>query len=126
MRLLLADIVLLLHFALAAFIVVGLAATWLGAWLHWRWVRNAWFRTVHILAIGVVALEGALGMTCPLTLWEDSLRQDSGGESFVGRWVQQVLYYDFPEWIFTLTYLALAAITAIAWIVVPPRRVRGR
>ena len=125
MRPLLADIVLVLHFGLATFIVVGLAATWLGAWLQWRWVHNVGFRTVHIVAIGVVALEGALGITCPLTLWEDSLRQGSGGKSFVGRWIQQLLYYDFPEWKFTITYLALAAITAVAWFVVPPRRSRG-
>src|SRR5690606_37221395 len=35
MRALLADLILVLHFAIAAFIVAGLAFTWLGAALGW-------------------------------------------------------------------------------------------
>ncbi|RPI45306.1 MAG: DUF2784 domain-containing protein [Betaproteobacteria bacterium] len=124
MRVLLADIVLVLHFGLALFIVLGLAAIWLGAFRNWRWVRNVRFRIAHIAAITVVALEGALGIACPLTLWEDRLRQSAGEPSFVARWVQRLLYYDLPEWVFAVAYIAMAVATAITWVYVRPGRNR--
>ena len=37
---LLADVVLVLHFAYVLFVVGGLVAIWLGCALGWRWVRN--------------------------------------------------------------------------------------
>ena len=121
MRLLLADIVLVVHFGLAMFIVVGLAAIWLGAARQWRWVRNFRFRITHIAAICVVALEGVLGVTCPLTLWEDWLRQSGAEPSFIARWVQRLLYYDLPEWVFAAAYLGMAAVTALTWLYVRPQ-----
>jgi hypothetical protein len=35
-----ADALLVLHFAIVAFIVGGLALTWTGAALGWGWIRN--------------------------------------------------------------------------------------
>jgi hypothetical protein len=122
MRTFLADAVLIVHFAIAAFIVAGLGLTWVGAACGWRWIRNFPFRLAHLAAIVFVALEGLLGITCPLTLWEDSLRQASGGESFVARWVQRLLYYELPEWMFTSAYVAVALATALTWRQLPPRR----
>jgi hypothetical protein len=122
MRLFLADVVLMLHFCLAAFIVVGLAATWLGAWRGWRWVQNYGFRLAHLVAIGFVALEGVLGLTCPLTLWEDWLRRGGGESSFVARWVQRLLYYDLPEWMFAVAYVVMAVLTIITWVLARPLR----
>ena len=124
MRLLLADIVLVVHFGLAIFIVVGLASIWLGAARQWRWVRNLRFRITHIAAICVVALEGVLGVTCPLTLWEDWLRQSGGEPSFIARWVQRLLYYDLPEWVFAAAYLGMAAVTVLTWLYVRPQTSR--
>src|SRR6185436_10427005 len=69
-----ADVLLVVHFLIAAFIVLGLAAVWLGAALGWRWVRNPWFRYLHLSAIAFVAAEAVLGVMCPLTVWEDMLR----------------------------------------------------
>ena len=39
-----ADVVLLVHFAIVVFIVGGLAAVWIGAALGWAWIRNPWLR----------------------------------------------------------------------------------
>ena len=104
-----------------AFIVGGLILTWVGAALGWRWVRNRWFRYLHLAAIGFVAVEALAGYACPLTLWEDMLRGGAGPESFVGRWVRQLLYYRAPEWVFTALYVAWAAATLITLRRVPPR-----
>jgi len=120
-----ADIVLVLHFCIAAFIALGLVAVWIGAAAGWRWVRNPWFRYLHVAAVVFVAAESLLGMACPLTVWEDLLRGGVASESFVGRWVRQLLYYQAPEWVFTAAYVAWTAATLFTLRLVPPRRRAG-
>jgi hypothetical protein len=117
-----ADVILVLHFMIVAFIVGGLILVWLGAGLGWRWIGNPWFRYAHLLAIAFVAAEALLGIACPLTIWEDLLRGGVRAESFVGRWVRAALYYNAPEWAFTAAYVAWAAATLVTLRLVPPRR----
>ena len=117
-----ADALLVAHFAIAAFVTCGLPLVWIGAAAGWRWVRNWWFRTLHLVAIGVIALEGLAGVACPLTIWEDLLRGGLRPQSFVARWVARLLYYDAPEWLFAALYLAWAAATLITLLLIPPRR----
>ena len=50
---LLADAILLLHFAIVLNITLGLPAIWLGAACGWQWVRRFWFRLTHLAAIGI-------------------------------------------------------------------------
>ena len=121
----LADALLVVHFLIAAFIVLGLILVWIGAAAHWPWVRNPWFRYLHLAAIGFVAAEALLGQACPLTLWEDLLRGGARPETFVGRWIQRLLYYNAPEWMFTTAYCAWAAAAALTLRFVPPRRTAG-
>jgi len=118
----LADGILAVHFAVVLFIVGGLAMVWIGAALGWRWIRNPWFRYLHVAAIAFVALEALLGMVCPLTLWEDMLRGGAQPDSFVGRWVRRLLFYEAPEWLFTAAYCAWAAASLVTLALVPPRR----
>ena len=121
----LADGLLVVHFAIAAFIVGGLVLVWTGAPLGWRWVRNPWFRYLHLAAIVFVAGEALVGMACPLTVWEDMLRGGTRPDSFVGRWVQRLLFYQAPEWVFASAYAAWAAAAALTLVLVPPRRKAG-
>ncbi|MGH8670250.1 MAG: DUF2784 domain-containing protein [Burkholderiales bacterium] len=121
---LIADALLVVHFLIAAFIAGGLVAVWVGAALGWSWIRNPWFRYLHLAAIGFVAAEALLGVACPLTVWEDALRGDVQAQSFVGRWVRRLLYYGAPEWIFAAAYVAWAAATVLTLRFVPPRRPR--
>ena len=107
------------------FIVATLPLTWIGAALQWRWVRNPWLRYGHLAAIAFVAAEALLGIACPLTVWEDALRGGVRPDSFVGRWVQQVLFYRAPEWIFTIAYVAWTLATLLTLRAVPPRRKAG-
>jgi hypothetical protein len=118
----LADALLVLHFLIVVFITGGLVAVWIGAAARWEWVRNRWFRYLHLGAIAFVAAEALLGIACPLTIWEDLLRGGIRPESFVGRWVHYFLYYRAPEWVFTAAYAAWAAATALTLVLVPPRR----
>ena len=115
-----ADAVLVVHALFVVFVVGGFVLILLGA-RSWGWVRNRTFRVLHLAAIAFVAAEALLGIACPLTTWEDALRGASSERSFVGRWVARLLYYDFPEWIFTAAYCAFAITVVWAWIAIPPR-----
>ena len=121
-----ADALLAFHFLVAAFIAGGLVLVWLGAALGWSWVRNPLFRYLHLAAIVFVAAEAILGLACPLTIWEDLLRGGVRPESFIGRWVYRLLYYQAPEWVFTSVYAAWAVATLVTLRLVPPRSALSR
>ena len=122
---LLADAVLVLHFALVVFIVGGLALIVVGNWRGWHWVNARWFRIGHVAAIVVVVLQAWLGRVCPLTTLESSLRERAGSTaydgSFIEHWVQQLLYYEAPPWAFALAYTCFGLLVAAAWWRFPPR-----
>jgi len=118
-----ADAILVLHFLFVLFVTGGFALILAGAALRWSWIRARRFRSLHLVAILLVAAESLAGMACPLTLWEDALRRAVPQQaSFVGRWISRLLYYDFPEWIFAMVYIAFALAVALAWRFVPPRQ----
>ena len=121
----LADALLVVHFLIAAFIAGSLILVWIGALAGWSWVRNPWFRYLHLAAIAFVALEALAGVMCPLTVWEDALRGGARPDSFIGRWVARLLYYNAPEWVFTAAYCAWAAASLLTLKFVPPRRRAG-
>ena len=117
-----ADAILVVHFLIVLFNVGGLLVVWLGAALGWQWIRNRWFRYAHVAAIGLVAAEALLGIACPLTVWEDLMRGGARPESFVGRWVRWLLFYQAPEWVFTVAYVGWALATLATLRLLPPRR----
>jgi hypothetical protein len=121
-----ADAVLLVHFGFVLFVTGGLVAIWLGAALHWQWVRNRTFRALHLGAICFVAAEALAGMACPLTLWEDALRGHKNEMGFVARWVRAVLFYDLPEAVFTVAYVVFALVVALTlWLIPPTKKKTG-
>ncbi|MFM8540211.1 MAG: DUF2784 domain-containing protein [Nitrospira sp.] len=120
----LADLILVLHFVFVLFVVSGFPLIWIGAARDWLWVRNFWFRVAHLAASCFVAAESMIGMICPLTVWEDTLRSAGRSEaSFIQRWVSRLLYYDLPESIFAVSYVGYALfVVATFWLVKPARR----
>lgn len=122
LRLLFADLILILHFGFVLFVAGALPLIWIGAIANWNWIRNFHFRLAHLAAILVVSAEAVAGIWCPLTLWEDALRGVDQGKSFIARWLHAVLFYELPPWVFTATYLAFATLVALTWWRVPPHR----
>ena len=118
----LADLILIVHFAFVLFVTGGLLLIWIGALAGWRWVRNFGFRIAHLAAIAFVALEALLGMVRPLTAWEDALRGAPSETSFIARWLHRLLYYSFPDWVFTTAYLLFVLAVAATWRYVRPQR----
>lgn len=127
----LADAVLVLHFAVVLFVVGGLVLVVAGNLLRWHWVNQLWFRLAHLAAIAVVVAESWLGIDCPLTTLEAWLRMRSGavahGEGFIAHWLQRLLFYEAPGWVFVLAYTAFGLLVVAAWWRYPPSRGgRGR
>ncbi|MGI9517119.1 MAG: DUF2784 domain-containing protein [Pirellulaceae bacterium] len=123
-----ADIVLAVHWSFVLFVVVGLLLILVGGLRGWAWVRNPWFRVLHLLAIGIVVLQAWIGMVCPLTDLEMMLRQRAGdaiyGGSFIAHWLKEMLYFEFPPWVFALCYTAFGLVVLGSWILVRPRSFR--
>lgn len=121
----LADAVLLLHFAIVLFVVLGLPAILIGNAAGWAWANVFWWRLAHLVAIVVVALQAWLGHYCPLTILESWLRVQAGESgytsSFIEHWVQRVLYYQAPLWAFAIIYTVFGLAVAWAWWHYPPR-----
>ena len=123
--LLVADILLFGHVLFVAFVVFGLALILVGKFVAWGWVRNPWFRAMHLAAIGVVVLQSWVGVICPLTTWEMALRERAGSAvysgSFISHWLEAILYYQAPAWVFTVCYTIFAAAVVASWFWVRPR-----
>jgi len=121
----LADVVVALHVAYVGFVVGGLLAVLLGALLRWQWVRNRWFRLAHTLAIIIVAGEALANVRCPLTVWENELRRRAGQDvseaTFLGRFLHNLIFFDFPLWVFTAGYVGFTLLVLATLVFVPPR-----
>jgi glucan phosphoethanolaminetransferase (alkaline phosphatase superfamily) len=126
--LLAADALLVGHILFVVFVILGLVLIIVGKLVAWSWVRNPWFRSAHLAAIAVVVLQSWIGIICPLTTWEMALRERAGeaayAGSFISHWLESLLYYRAPAWIFVVCYTTFAAIVVASWFLVPPRRFR--
>jgi hypothetical protein len=121
---LLADLVLATHVGLVFFVVGGLALILIGNLRGWNRVNGLWFRLLHLAAIAIVVAETWLGLDCPLTTLEMWLRTKartaaySGG--FIEHWLQKLLYYDMPTWVFAVGYTLFGSLVVATWWYFPP------
>jgi hypothetical protein len=120
----LADLMVVLHFAYVIFVILGLVATLIGGMLKWQWVRNPWFRGIHLAMILIVVVEAWIGLTCPLTTWEQGLRSAAGEETyqgdFIANWVHDALFFEASPWVFTACYTLFGVIVLSTLLLVPP------
>ena len=125
---LLADVVLSLHVAIVVFVGGGLVLIIVGNLCAWHWVNVLWFRVAHLAAIAIVVAEAWFGAVCPLTSLEMWLRAKARATTYAGtfieHWLQRILYYEAPAWVFTLGYTIFAVIVVATWWYFPPRFTR--
>ncbi len=133
----LADILVVIHLGYMAYVVFGQLAILIGWPLHWRWIRNPWFRLSHLAMISVVAVEAVVQFECPLTTWENQLREEIGqvkqrsddprdwdieNASFTARIARSIM---FPEAdiipYLKPSYYTFAGIVLATIFLVPPR-----
>lgn len=124
MRAVLADLVLFAHAAYIAFVVGGFVVIVAGIFRKWAWIRNPWFRWLHLAAMAFVVIETYCGVACPLTVWEDALRAPAGGSpatSFVARWLQRLIFFDAPAALFIVAYSLVTLMIIATLLAAPPR-----
>ena len=97
---LLADGIVLVHLAFIVFVVAG-------GWLVNRWQRLAW---VHIPAALWGAVVEFTGWICPLTPWEQALRQSAGQAGYTGGFIEHYLLpIIYPDQLTSGMQMALGA-----------------
>ncbi len=121
-----ADAVVLLHAGYIAFVVFGLVAIVIGLALKKRWARNIWLRGIHVAMIGIVVLQSWLGVVCPLTTLEKSLRRRAGDANiyqtdFIEHWMHQLIFFDLPPWAFITAYSLFGLAVLATFVFFPPR-----
>lgn len=78
---LLADLVLVVHAAFVAFVVLGGLLV-----LRWRWIAP-----LHLLAAAWGVFVEATGRLCPLTTLENALRAQAGESGYAGSFIDHYL-----------------------------------
>jgi hypothetical protein len=125
----LADVIVVAHFAIVAFVIVGELLVVLGGLRSWSWVRNRWFRGLHFALIGFIAIQALAGELCPLTTWENELRWRAGRpieqSSFVARWLHELLFVEVDVSTLAWCYVGFALLVLGTLFLVPVRW-RGR
>jgi hypothetical protein len=102
-----ATVVLGLHFAFVAYVV-------LGGFLAWRWPKAI---VAHLAAAAWGGLIVLSLVECPLTWAEDRARENAGQtpstQGFVDRYLDNVLY---PERYLTEVRVGVALVIAVSWL----------
>ena len=121
-----ADVIVALHVGYVGFVVLSQLLIFVGLIFRWEWIRNFWFRAIHLVLMTIVMVEAASGMTCPLTTWEHQLRVKAGQPieeaSFTGWLFHKVLFYqDVPGWIFRPLHVSFGILVLLTFILARPR-----
>lgn len=103
----LVEVVVVLHFAFLAFVV-------LGGFVAWRW-RGAIYAHLAVAVWAILSL--TVDLTCPLTVWENDLRALAGmpllETGFIDHYIDGVWY---PESAATLVQLVLGTVVLVSWV----------
>lgn len=120
----LTTIVLVVHLGVVVFNIFGMVAVPLGAWRGWPFVREFWWRLVHLASLFAVALQALLGRACFLTIWQSAIEADqpSAPPPMIATWINRVLYWPLPLWVFAVGYVVVFVYVLLLWRWVPPRR----
>ena len=115
----LANTILVVHATFVAFVILTLPCIYLGKFLNWHWVRLFWLRLLHLVGVCIVAAQAWAGVICPLTTVEMWLREKSNlttyTGSFIEHWLQKLIYWEFPVWVFTAVYSVFALLVVFSW-----------
>ena len=124
---LLAEAILAVHLVVIAFNAAGLIVIPIGAWRGWRLVRIFWLRLLHLALLAVVAGQALAGRACFLTLWQDDLTgRAAAAAPLIMRFVDRLIYWDLPMWVFTAIYVAVFLYVVALSLLVPFGRRRAR
>ena len=125
-----ADVIVAFHLGLVLYVLIGQIAVIAGGLLRWGWVRSPMFRWTHLVIMVFVAVQGAFGRICPLTIWEHDLRVRAGQEgregTFIGQICRDVLFVEVRQETLNIVYIAFAAMVVLCFFLIRPRPWRAR
>lgn len=125
----LADIIVVVHFAWILFMLVGFIFTLRG--LFYKEFFDRWlFRTLHLFGIIYVSLLAILGKYCPLTIWENILRLKydpnlTYAGSYIIHYVEKLVYPDINPLVIRIPTTFIVVFTILFFILKPPSKIRG-
>ena len=56
----------------------------------------------------------------------EALRGNQTNLGFIERWIERIMFYDLPAWVFILAYTGFAVLVAVTWVTVPPTRIHDK
>ena len=125
----LADAIVVTHFAWILFMLVGFMLTLYG--FFWKKFFDKWLiRTLHLFGIVYVSLLAIMGKYCPLTLWENVLRAKYDPSltypgSFMIYYAEKLVYPDINPLLIRIPTTFIAVFTILVFIIRPPQRIRN-
>ncbi|MCI0329830.1 MAG: DUF2784 domain-containing protein [candidate division Zixibacteria bacterium] len=116
------------HTLWVVFMLTGFFWTLLAFFFHKRFFDFFWFRTLHAAGILLVSLFPLLGRYCPLTIWENLLRQKSGSGyegGFILHYLEKFIYPDIDPSAIRIGTFVVAFVSIAAYILRPPERTKS-
>ena len=103
------EIVLSVHFMIVLFFIVGFPIG-----LSWN---QPIFRYIHAGSLGGITLLMVMEIPCPLTVLEESLRNQSYEGSFIATWLNRILYLEWfdPFYVLIANLLFTALVLSSFW-----------
>ena len=110
-----ADLVVLIHFLYLVFLIAGP--------ILFLFLRVPRIRTIHLAVVGLAVVIQGFAFLCPLTALEIWLRggwpERAGAPSFIGRYIEPLVYPGLSQATITWLTLLLAAATVGLYLWVP-------
>ena len=120
MNSLFSEIVLLFHFCIFLFMILSFFLIPIGYYQKWKWVKNKYYRLIHLILMGIIFIETTLGFMCPLTTLENFLRNDTEINNKITQIIHQIMYWDLPTYQFIILYLLSLLYLIFLWIFFKP------
>ncbi|MBC8288066.1 MAG: DUF2784 domain-containing protein [Nitrospinae bacterium] len=110
------ELLLIIHFLVILFIIFGFPVGLV--------VNCRLFRIIHFATLAGVSLLMVLEIPCPLTIWEEMLRQSPIYEgSFISSWLNRIIYLeDFDASIMPYLTVGFLALTVSSFFWHPTTR----
>mgnify|MGYP001241253237 CR=1 FL=1 len=120
MNIIFSEIVLLFHFCIFLFMLLSFFFIPIGYYQKWKWVKNRYYRSIHIILMGIILIETILGFMCPLTKLENFLRNDTKVNSKFAEIIHLIMYWDLSSYQFIILYLLSLLYLLFLWFFFKP------
>jgi hypothetical protein len=124
----LADLIVMIHFAWILFMLWGFILT-LRGFSHKVFFDRWLFRTTHLLGIAYVSTLAIMGRYCPLTIWENTLRAKYDSTltypgSFMIHYFEKFVYPDVNPLVIQIPTTFIAIFTVVMFLIKPPEKIK--